>query len=65
MGGVLLFDMSPNAFYISSNEAYGFGHVAIEPGYEVGINGGNCSFTAILTTSNTTSNQEPECARSP
>ena len=56
MAGVLLFDKSPNAFHISSKEAYGFGPVAIEPepGYKVGINDGNCSFTAILTTSNTT-----------
>ena len=55
MAGVLLFDKSPNAFHISSNEAYDFGPVAIEPGYKVGINDGNCSFTAILTTSKTTS----------
>ena len=53
MAAVLLFDKSPNAFHISSNEAYGFGPVAIEPGYKVGINDGNCSFTAILTTSKT------------
>ena len=53
--GVLLFDQSANAFHILSKEAYGFGSVAIEPGYQVGINDGNCSFTAILTTSRTTS----------
>ena len=41
--------------HISSNEAYGFGSVAIEPGYKAGINVGNCSVTAIRTTSNTTS----------
>ena len=29
--------------------------VAIEPGYKIGINDGNCSFAAILTTSETTS----------
>ena len=34
MAGVLLFHKSPNAFHISSNEAYGFGPVAIEPGYK-------------------------------
>ena len=55
MAGVLSFDKSPNAFHISSNEAYGFGPVAIEHGYKVGTNDGNCSFTAILTTSKTTS----------
>ena len=55
MAGVLLFDKSPNAFHISSKEAYGFGPVAIEPGYKAGINDGNCSFTAILTTSKTMS----------
>ena len=55
MAGVLLFDKSPNAFHISSKEAYGFGPVAIEPGYIAGINDGNCSFTDILTTSKTTS----------
>ena len=54
MEGVLLFDKSPNTFHISSNEAYGFGPVAIEPGYQEGINNGNCSFTAILSTSKTT-----------
>ena len=59
------FDKSPNAFHISSNESYGFGPVAIEPGHKVGINDRNCSFTAILATSKTTSTQEPECARSP
>ena len=53
--GVLLFATSPKAFHILSNEAYGFGSVAIEPGYNVGITMGNCSFTAIRTTSNTTS----------
>ena len=53
--GVLFFAKSPNAFPIFSKEAFGFGSVAIEPGYKVGINNGNCSFTAILTTSNTTS----------
>ena len=63
---VLLFDKSsPNAFHILPKEAYGFGSVAIEPGYEVGINDGNCSSTAILTTSKTTLPQELECARSP
>ena len=55
MAGVLLFDKSPNAFHISSNEAYGFGPVAIEPGYKVGISDGNYSVTTILTTSKTTS----------
>ena len=55
MAGVLLFDKSPNAFHISSKEAYVFGPVAIKPGYKVGINDGNCSFTAISTTSKTTS----------
>ena len=55
MAGVLLLGKSPNAFHIFSNEAYGFGPVAIEPGYNVGINDGNCSLTAILTTSKTTS----------
>ena len=54
-GRSLLFDISPNAFHISSTEAYGFGPVAIEPGYKVGINDENCSFIAILTTSKTTS----------
>ena len=44
-GGSLLLDKSLNAFHISSKEAYGFGPVAIEPGYNVGINDGNCSFT--------------------
>ena len=44
-----------NAFHILSKEAYGFGPVAIEPGYKVGINDGNFSFTAILTTSKTKS----------
>ena len=53
--GVLLFNKSPNAFHILSKEAYGFGSVAIEPGYKVGINDGNCSFAAILTTSKTPS----------
>ena len=53
--GVILFAKSPKAFHILSNEAYGFGSVAIEPGYKVGINDGNCSLTAIRTTSNTTS----------
>ena len=48
-------DKSPNAFHISSKEASDFEPVAIEPGYKVGINDGNCSFTAILTTSKTTS----------
>ena len=37
MAGVLLLDKSPNAFHILSNEAYGFGPVAIDPGYKVGI----------------------------
>ena len=55
MAGVLLLDKSPNAFHIPSKEAYGFGSVAIEPGYKVGTNDGNCSFTAILTTSKTAS----------
>ena len=55
MAGVLLLDKSPNAFHILSNEAYGFDPVAIDPGYNVGIKDGNCSFTAILTTSKTTS----------
>ena len=41
--------------HILSNEAYGFGSVAIEPGHKVGINAGSCSFTAIGTTSHTTS----------
>ena len=45
----------PNAFHILSKEACGFASVAIEQGYTVGINDGNCSFTAILTTSKTTS----------
>ena len=40
---------SLNAFHIASNEAYGFGSVAMEPGYKVAINVGNCSFTAIRT----------------
>ena len=53
--GVLLLDKSPNAFHILSNEAYGFGPVAIDPGYKIGIKDGNCSFTAILATSKTTS----------
>ena len=53
--GVLLLDKSPNTFHILSKEAYGFGPVAIDPGYKVGIKEGNCSFTAILTTSKTTS----------
>ena len=38
-----------------TKEACGFGSVAIKPGYKVGIYNGNHSFTAILTTSNTTS----------
>ena len=41
--------------HISSNEAYGRGSVAFEPGYNVGISVGNFPFTAIRTTSNTTS----------
>ena len=49
--GVLLLDKSANAFHILSNEAYGFGPVAIEPGYNVGINDGNCSLTCLLYTS--------------
>ena len=53
--GVLLFAKSPKAFHILSKEAYGFGSVAIEQGCKAGINDGNCSFTAILTTSKTTS----------
>ena len=65
MAGVLLFDKSPNAFHIPSNEAYGFGPVAIEPGYNVGINDGNCSFTAILTTSKTTSTPRSQSALAP
>ena len=48
-------DTSLNAFHISSKEGYRFGPVAIEPGYNVGINDGNCSFTASLTTSKPTS----------
>ena len=53
---VLLFDKSsPNAFHIFPKEAYGLGSVAIEPGYDVGINDETCSSTAILTTSKTTS----------
>ena len=54
MAGVLLLDKSLNAFHISSKEAYGFGLVAIKPGYKTGINDENCSFTPILTTSKTT-----------
>ena len=53
--GVLLCAKSLKAFHIASNEAYGFGSVAIEPRYEVGIKVGKCSFTAIRTISNTTS----------
>ena len=55
MAGVLLFAKSPNAFHIFSKEAYGFGSVAIEPGYKLGTDDRNCSFTAILKTSKTTS----------
>ena len=33
--GVLLCAKSLKAFHIASNEAYGFGSVAIEPGYNV------------------------------
>ena len=40
---------------MASNEAYGRGSVAFEPGYNVGLIFGNCPLTAILTTSNTTS----------
>ena len=53
--GVFFFDKSPNAVHILSQEAYGFESVAIEPGYKVGINDGNFSFTVILTTPETTS----------
>ena len=53
--GVKIFDKSPNPFLVLSKEAYGLGSVAIEPGYEVGINDGNCSFTALLTASKTAS----------
>ena len=56
MAGVFLFDRTPNAFDILSNEAYGFG--LVDPGYKVGIKDRNCSFTAILTTSKTTSTPE-------
>ena len=65
MAGVLLCDKSLNAVHISSKEAYGFGPVAIEPGYNVGINDGNCSFTAILTTSKTTSTPRSQSALAP
>ena len=44
-----------NAFRIASNEAYRLRFVAFEPGDNVGIRVGNCSFTAIRTISNTTS----------
>ena len=39
---------------MASNEAYGHGSVAFEPGYNVGMSVGNCSLTTILTASNTT-----------
>ena len=62
MAGVLLLDKALNAFHISSKVAYGFGPVAVEPGYNVpvGINYGNCSFTVILTTSKPRLSQESE-----
>ena len=50
---------SLKAFHIVSKETYGFGSVAIDPGYKVGIKVGNCSFTSIRTTSNTTSTPGP------
>ena len=53
--GVLSFAKSPNAIHILFKEAYGFGSVTIALGNIVGINDGNCLFTAILTTSNTKS----------
>ena len=53
--GVIVCAKSLKAFHMASDEAYGFGSVAIEPGYNVGIKVGSYSFTAIRTTSNTTS----------
>ena len=41
-GRCLMFCQSPKAFHILCNEAYGFGSVAIEPGYNVGMDVGNC-----------------------
>ena len=63
--GVLLCAQSLKAFHIESNEAYGPGSVAIEPGYKVAIKVGNSSFPAIRTTSNTTSTPRAKRSRSP
>ena len=52
---VFLFPKALNAYHIASNEAYGFGSMVIEPGYNVGIKVANYSCTTIRTTSNTTS----------
>ena len=52
---VLLCAKSLKARHIASNEAYGRLSVAFEPGYNIGLRVGNCSFTAIRTSSNTTS----------
>ena len=46
---------SLKGFHMASNEAYGRGSVAFETGYNIDMSVGNCSLTAILTTSNTTS----------
>ena len=40
--GVLICPKSLKAFHIASNGAYGFGSVAIERGYKVGIKVENC-----------------------
>ena len=54
-GRCLVMCQGTKAFHIASNEAYGFESVDIEPGYNVGIKVGNCSFTVIRTTSITMS----------
>ena len=57
--GVLLFARVSQANHMASKVPNGLDTVTKTPGHSVGIKLGNCSFTAIRTTSKTTSN--PRC----